>query len=101
MDAFHFRVPTPSIPTHAEHHRLTLQDVNIDLPDKKELVLYAHMSPIQRDYYRLAEVRACVRALLACFISLVFRKYTYINALHPSPRFAVCGCLGPSTHPTT
>ena len=69
MDAFHFRVPTPSTPTYAEHHRPTLQDVNIDLPDKKELVLYAHMSPIQRDYYRLAEVRACVRACVHCLLA--------------------------------
>ena len=31
------------------------KDVNIDLPEKKELVVYAQMSPLQHDYYRLAQ----------------------------------------------
>jgi ATP-dependent DNA helicase len=39
-------------------------DVNIDLPAKKELVVYAHMSEIQHDYYRLAQAGQLREALV-------------------------------------
>lgn len=51
------------------------QDVNIDLPDKKELLLYAHMSAIQRDYYRLAEVRP--RCLI--YVDMYRRRGFWLN----------------------
>lgn len=60
--------------------------MNIDLPDKKELVLYARMSPIQRDYYRLAEVR---RDHSASFCAMCVNRGTplvtspHTHALHP------------------
>jgi len=40
------------------------RDVKIDLPEKKELVVYAHMSEIQHDYYRLGQAGQLREALM-------------------------------------